>query len=203
MFTGIIRGVGRIATIDRHDGDARVEIDAGGAALGTPARGDSVAVNGVCLTAVDVSERGFVADVSAETLRTTTLGRLEEGAAVNLEPALRAGDPLGGHLVSGHVDGIGELLECTGDARSRRMRFAAPPALGRYIAVKGSIAVDGVSLTVNAVDGAGFEVNVVPHTLETTNLGGRAAGDAVNLEMDPVARYLERLLGERSATAKD
>lgn len=195
MFTGIIRGVGRVTTIDRHDGDARVEIDSGDAVLGTLARGDSVAVNGICLTAADVSERGFVADVSAETLRATTLGRLEEGAAVNLEPALRAGDPLGGHLVSGHVDGVGELLACDEDARSRRMRVAAPAALARYIAVKGSITVDGVSLTVNAVAGREFEVNIVPHTLAATNLGEREAGDTVNLEVDMLARYLERLLG--------
>lgn len=199
MFTGIVRGVGRVETLIESGGDARIEIDDRDASLGPLAPGDSVAVNGVCLTAVSVSDRGFAADVSAETLRSTTLGRLAAGAAVNLEPALRAGDTLGGHLVSGHVDGVGELLACGEDARSRHMRFAAPPALARYIAVKGSIAVDGISLTVNAVDGAGFEVNVVPHTLAATNLGERAVGDAVNLEVDPVARYLERLLAERGA----
>jgi riboflavin synthase len=202
MFTGIIRGVGRVAAVTGGDGDARIEIDDRDASLGPLAPGDSVAVDGVCLTAVTVNDRGFAADVSAETLRATTLGRLTSGAAVNLEPALRAGDPLGGHLVSGHVDGVGELLACGEEARSRRLRFAAPPALGRYIAVKGSITVDGVSLTVNAVDGAEFEVNVIPHTLIATNLGGRAAGDAVNLEVDPVARYLERLLAARGGNTE-
>lgn len=197
MFTGIIRGVGRVAAVADRGDDARIEIDGGNATLGSLAAGDSVAVDGVCLTAVDVSGRGFAADVSVETLRATTLGRLARGAAVNLEPALRAGDPIGGHLVSGHVDGVGELLAMAGEARSRRLRFAAPAPLGRYIAVKGSITVDGISLTVNAVDGAEFEVNVVPHTLAATNLGNRVAGDAVNLEVDLVARYLERLLAAR------
>lgn len=199
MFTGIVRGVGRVDAIARDGGDARLEIDDRDASLGPLAPGDSVAVDGVCLTVVSVSGRGFTADVSAETLRATTLGRLASGAAVNLEPALRAGEPLGGHLVSGHVDGVGELLTRVEDARSRRLRFAAPPALERYIAVKGSITVDGVSLTVNAVEGAEFEVNVIPHTLAATGLGERAAGDAVNLEVDLVARYLERLLAARGA----
>lgn len=199
MFTGIVRGVGRIVEIARDGGDARIRIDRGDAVLGPLALGDSVAVNGVCLTATAVDERGFAADVSAETLRATTLGRLGQGAAVNLEPALRAGDPLGGHLVSGHVDGVGELAESAEEARSKRLRFAAPAPLARYIAVKGSITVDGVSLTVNAVSDAGFEVNIVPHTLAATNLGERVPGDAVNLEVDQVARYLERLAAARDA----
>lgn len=203
MFTGIVRGVGRVGEMAESGGDARIEIALGGVDLGPLAIGDSVAVNGVCLTAVTVSESGFAADVSAETLRATNLESLREGAAVNLEPALRVGDPLGGHLVSGHVDGVGELLARDEDAHSRRMRFAAPAALARYIAVKGSITVDGVSLTVNDVVGREFEVNIVPHTLEATNLGEREVGDTVNLEVDSVARYIERLLGEREIAAKD
>lgn len=202
MFTGIIRGVGRLDTMVESGGDARVEIALGDANPGALTIGDSVAVNGVCLTAVTVNERGFAADVSAATLRATTLGGLREGAAVNLEPALRVGDPLGGHLVSGHVDGVGELLARDEDAHSRRMRFAAPEALARYIVVKGSITVDGISLTVNAVAGREFEVNIVPHTLTATNLGEREIGDTVNLEVDTVARYIERLLGERGANTE-
>lgn len=197
MFTGIVRGVGRIASIEDRGGDSLVGIDTAGADLGPVAPGDSIAVDGVCLTVTRVGESGFEADVSAETLRATTLGRLGPGAGVNLEPALAAGDRLGGHLVSGHVDGVGELVWRTEEARSRRLRFAVPPPLARYIAVKGSIAVDGVSLTVNAVVGAEFEVNIVPHTLTATNLGTLAVGDEVNLEVDLVARYLERLLDER------
>lgn len=203
MFTGIIRGVGRIKAIDHAGGDARLTIATGGVALGPLAVGDSVAVNGVCLTAATVGEEAFDADISTETLRATTLGQLARGAAVNLEPALRAGDPLGGHMVSGHVDGLGELLADTAEARSRRLRIAAPAHLVRYIAVKGSITVDGISLTVNAVDDAGFEVNIVPHTLTATNLGERAVGDAVNLEVDLVARYLERLLTARAPTTQE
>lgn len=199
MFTGIVRGVGRIASIEDRGGDSRVGIDTAGVDLGPVAPGDSIAVDGVCLTATRVGESGFEADVSAETLRATTLGRLGPDAPVNLEPALAAGDRLGGHLVSGHVDGVGELVSRTEEARSRRLRFAAPAPLARYIAVKGSITVDGVSLTVNAVAGAEFEVNIVPHTLTATNLGALAAGDQVNLEVDLVARYLERLLDERGA----
>lgn len=198
MFTGIVRGVGRIAGIEMAGGDARVDIDRGDADLGPVAVGDSVAVNGVCLTATTVTERGFTADVSAETLRATTLGRLERGAGVNLEPALRAGEPLGGHMVSGHVDGVGELRNVADEARSRRLRFAVPAALARYVAGKGSITIDGISLTVNAVEDDEFEVNIVPHTLDATNLGDRAVGDAVNLEVDLVARYLERLLAART-----
>ena len=199
MFTGIVRGVGRIASIEDRGGDSLVGIDTAGVDLGPVAPGDSIAVDGVCLTATRVGESGFEADVSAETLRATTLGRLGPDAAVNLEPALAAGARLGGHLVSGHVDGVGELVSRTEEARSRRLRFAVPAPLARYIAVKGSITVDGVSLTVNAVAGAEFEVNIVPHTLTATNLGALAAGDEVNLEVDLVARYLARLLDERGA----
>lgn len=197
MFTGIVRGTGRIVSLTRTGGDVRLAIDFADVDLPVPAVGDSVSVDGVCLTAAETADTRFAADVSRETLDTTTLGRLAEGARVNLEPALRAGDPLGGHMVAGHVDGIGELAERTPDARSWRLRYAAPPALGRYFARKGSVAVDGASLTINAADAQGFEINVVPHTMEATNIGMRQPGDPVNLEVDQVARYLERLLEAR------
>lgn len=197
MFTGIVRGIGRIVSVLETGGDVRLAIDFAGVDMPAPAAGDSVAVDGVCLTATETAETWFAVDVSRESLDTTTLGGLDEGAGVNLEPALRAGDPLGGHLVSGHVDGIGELAERRADARSWRLRYAAPPALSRYLARKGSVAVDGVSLTINAVDERGFEINAVPHTMEATNIGARRPGDSVNLEVDQVARYLERLLEAR------
>lgn len=197
MFTGIIRGFGRLAARAECGGDLRLDFDLGGVGIGPLALGDSVAVDGVCLTVAALSQTGFAADVSRESLATTTLGRLGEGARVNLEPAVRAGEPLGGHLVSGHVDAVGEVLERRRDARSWRIRYGAPTALLHYIAAKGSVAVDGVSLTVTTVGGAAFEVNLVPHTLAHTNLGERAPGAAVNLEVDQVARYLERLLATR------
>ena len=156
--------------------------------------GDSICVSGCCLTALEVAPRGFAADVSRETLSLTTLGGLQAGSKVNLEPSLRAGDSLGGHLVSGHVDGVGELVALHEDARSVRMRFRCPPGLSRYVARKGSIAIDGVSLTVNEVDGDEFGVNLIPHTQQVTTLGGRRPGQRVNLEIDQVARYVERLL---------
>jgi riboflavin synthase len=162
--------------------------------------GDSIAVNGVCLTAVELPGDGFVADVSRETLSLTGLGQLEPGGRVNLEKALTLATRLGGHLVSGHVDGLGKVVERHDDARSVRFAIDAPPELARYIAHKGSITVDGVSLTVNAVDGRRFELNIVPHTLQETIMGDYAAGRRVNLEVDLVARNLERLLlGEKAA----
>lgn len=197
MFTGIIRGVGQIAEQEAREGDVRLHIDTRGVDLGPVALGDSIAVDGVCLTAAALSDAGFTADVSRETLALTTLGDRMAGARVNLEPALRAGEPLGGHLVSGHVDGMGELVDRQADARSWRVWYRAPAELARYLARKGSITVDGVSLTVNGVDGDTFDVNLVPHTVDCTNLGDRAPGDRVNLEVDQVARYLERLLEVR------
>jgi riboflavin synthase len=157
--------------------------------------GDSIAVSGVCLTVVEVGAGAFSADVSNETLSLTTLGALSEGSPVNLEPALRVGDPLGGHLMSGHVDGIGRLLALEEDARSWRMRFDVPAALARYVARKGSIAIDGISLTVNEVEGREFGVNIIPHTFEATTLGSAVPGRAVNIEVDQIARYVERLAG--------
>ncbi len=200
MFTGIVQAVGRIAAKRTRGGDVRLRIEGDAPFFGRLAAGDSVAVSGVCLTAVDPSPQGFEADVSMETLRRTTLGELTVGDRVNLEPALTLATPLGGHLVSGHVDGVGEVLARRAEARSVRFRLRAPAALARYIAEKGSICVDGVSLTVNAVDGAEFELNIVPHTLAVTTLDAYRPGRRVNLEVDLVARYLERLLlGERAA----
>jgi riboflavin synthase len=200
MFTGIIQAVGKIAALETKGGDARLRIATGALDLGGVHIGDSIAVSGVCLTAVELPGDGFWADVSGETLARTTLGALRPGDAVNLEKALTPATPLGGHLVSGHVDGVGEVRERRAEARSVRFRIEAPAALARYVAAKGSICVDGVSLTVNAVDGASFELNIVPHTLAATTLGEFRPGRRVNLEVDLIARYLERLLlGERAA----
>ncbi len=196
MFTGIIEAVGRIARISGAGGDRRMRFEAPGYLSGTQL-GDSIAVNGICLTAIDCGDDFFDADLSAETLNLTTAGAWSVGAGVNLERALTASKPLGGHLVTGHVDGAGRLLERHEDARSWRFRFEAPAELARYIARKGSICIDGVSLTVNDVDGAHFGVNIIPHTLSHTTLGALRADDRVNLEVDLVARYLERLLASR------
>lgn len=202
MFTGIIQAVGRIAAIEQKGGDARVRVDAGGLDMAEVNTGDSIAVSGVCLTAVEHSVSDFVADVSGETLSRTTLGRLRPGDPVNLEKALTLGTPLGGHLVSGHVDGVGKVVSREPEGRSVRFRFEAPAALARYIAEKGSICVDGVSLTVNAVSGAQFTVNIVPHTLARTTLDNLRPGSEVNLEVDLLARYLERLmLGDDAASS--
>ncbi len=200
MFTGIIQAVGSIRRRDARGEDMRMVIEAGGLDLSRANIGDSIAVNGVCLTAVALSADGFEADVSGETLSRSTLGALREGDRVNLEAALTLATPLGGHLVSGHVDGLGEVIERRPDGRSERFRIRAPDTLARYIAEKGSICVDGVSLTVNRVDGAVFDVNIVPHTLSATTIGEFQPGRQVNLEVDIIARYLERLmLGERAA----
>ena len=204
MFTGIIEGVGRLAAREPRGGDVRFTFATGSLPWsGGPGEdvrlGESIAVNGVCLTVVAFDAGSFQADASTETLALTTLGTLAEGAALNLERAMRPSDRLGGHLVSGHVDGIGRVLSVHGDARAQRWRFAAPAPLLKYVAKKGSICVDGVSLTVNAVDGEGFEVALIPHTVAHTRFAETAVGDAVNLEIDLVARYVERLLGARAA----
>jgi len=193
MFTGIVHGRGRIVAIDDAEGgDLRLEIgcEVLERVLGV---GDSVAVDGVCLTALDPQRDAFRADVSRETLACTTLGARVVGDPVNLEPALTLATPLGGHLVSGHVDGIGTCVRREPEARSVRFGFEVPEALARYVAPKGAICIDGVSLTVNEVDGATFGVNIVPHTLETTGFAGIEPGTRVNLEVDMIARYLERL----------
>ena len=194
MFTGIIQAVGSIRVIEERDGDRRITIDTGGLALERAELGDSIAVNGVCLTAVEFESGAFVADVSRETLAVTTLEQLVPGARVNLEPALTLGTPLGGHLVSGHVDGVGAMVSSEPEARSTRMVFRLPDELARYVAKKGSICIDGTSLTVNDVQGSDFGVNIVPHTLEHTIMGGYEPGTAVNLEVDLIARYLEKLM---------
>lgn len=198
MFTGIIEGVGKLAAREDRGGDARFTFAVGNLPFDGVQLGESIAANGVCLTVVEFDAASFRADASTETLSLTTLGALPVGAALNLERAMRPGDRLGGHLVSGHVDGIGRVLSVHDDARAQRWRFAAPAALLRYIAKKGSICVDGVSLTVNEVDDKGFEVALIPHTVAHTRFAETQAGDAVNLEIDLVARYVERLLGERS-----
>ncbi|MGY0797671.1 riboflavin synthase [Lysobacter sp. A286] len=202
MFTGIIEGVGRLAARDSRGGDARLVIEVGSLPFEQVALGESIAVNGTCLTVVEFDVSGlqnsvFQADASNETLALTTLGQLPIGAPVNLERAMRPTDRLGGHMVSGHVDGVGAVATISPDARAQRWRFTAPPAVLRYIAKKGSICVDGVSLTVNEVDADGFEVALVPHTVAHTAFADTRLGDAVNLEVDLVARYVERLLQGR------
>ncbi|HET9485569.1 MAG TPA: riboflavin synthase [Xanthomonadales bacterium] len=193
MFTGIIQAVGAIASVDDRGGDVRLVLDAGAFPLDDVAIGDSIAVSGVCLTVVGRGGALLEFDVSNETLACTTLGQRRPGDAVNLEKALRLADRLGGHLVSGHVDGVARVLAIEPDARAQRWRFALPASLARYVAAKGSICIDGVSLTVNAVDDAGFDVALIPHTIAATTFRDRRAGDDVNLEVDLVARYLERL----------
>ena len=194
MFTGLIEGVGSLAGREMRGGDARLHVDVGTLRFDDVKLGESIAVNGVCLTVVAFDQRSFEADASNETLALTTLGGLAVGGPLNLERAMRADDRLGGHLVSGHVDGVGRVLRIEPDARAQRWTFAVPQPLQRYIAQKGSICVDGVSLTVNAVDDGGFEVALVPHTITHTAFARISVGDAVNLEVDLVARYVERLL---------
>jgi len=193
MFTGLVQAVGRLHQVETRGGDLRLRILAGGLPMADVQLGESIAVSGVCLTVVEFDHLSFAADVSNETLSLTTLGALPIGASVNLERALLPTTRLGGHLVAGHVDGLGRVEKVWDDGRSQRWRFSAPPHLLRYIASKGSICVDGVSLTVNVADGTGFEVNLVPHTVANTAFAHTAVGAAVNLEVDLIARYLERL----------
>lgn len=195
MFTGIVRGVGRVLRLERRGGDVRLHVDARAPGLDDVQLGDSIAVSGVCLTVVELPSSGIGFDVSNETLSLTTLGQLTAGDVVNLEPALRLADRLGGHLVSGHVDGVGKVASVSADARSQRWTFEVPAGLGKYIASKGSVCIDGTSLTVNAVDGLRFGVNLVPHTVAHTTFHARRTGDPVNVEVDMLARYVERLLG--------
>jgi riboflavin synthase len=194
MFTGIVQDVGRIVALETLGGDTRLTVAVDRLDLSRAAIGDSIAVAGVCLTAIAFAPRAFSADVSHETLTITTVGDWRVGRRVNLEPALRAGDALGGHLMSGHVDGVAELRAKLGEARSQRFRICVPQPLARYFARKGSVALDGVSLTVNQVEQQELEVNLVPHTLAATTLGELAVGERVNLEVDLIARYTERLL---------
>lgn len=193
MFTGIIQDLGRVAGLEAAEGGARLSVD--WSSPRAVARGESVAVSGVCLTALEDSQGRMRFDLSAETLKLTTLGSLKAGAKVNLEKALRAGDSLGGHLVAGHVDGIGTLQEVMAQGEGRELTFEAPAAMAVFLADKGSVAVNGVSLTPIRVRGSRFSVALIPHTLEATDLGALKAGDKVNLEADQVARYVARQLG--------
>jgi len=200
MFTGIIQTVGDVVAMERRSGDLRITIQAPELDWADVELGDSIAANGVCLTAVELPTHGYVADVSIETMNLTTVKNWQVGTRINLEKALTPSSRLGGHLVSGHVDGVGEVISRTADARSERFSIRAPKVLAKYIAHKGSITIDGTSLTVNAVKGDVFELNIVPHTLQWTTLDGFRAGTLINLEVDVIARYLERLLlGDRAA----
>lgn len=194
MFTGIIQAVGEIAAMSKVGGDVRMSIVADGLPFSNYAVGESIAVNGACLTATALRQDGFDTDVSTETLAVTSLADLREGSRVNLEPSLSLGDRLGGHLVSGHVDCTGTVTSLAEDARSLRVSIEIPTEFARYVARKGSICVDGVSLTVNSVSANQFDLNIIPHTAETTTIGGYATGTIVNIEVDLLARYLERLL---------
>lgn len=194
MFTGIILAKGQVASAVERGGDLELGVDAAGLDTERIAIGDSICVQGVCLTVTRKQGVRFFADVSRETMAKTTLGKLSVGAHVNLEPSLRAGDALGGHLVSGHVDALGTLRRMAQDARSWRMEFELPADLSRFVAAKGSICINGVSLTVNNVAGLHLDVNIIPHTFAVTTLGELRPGDEVNIEIDVVARYLERLM---------
>jgi riboflavin synthase len=194
MFTGIIIATGRVASLAEKGGDLELGIDAAALDFNRIAIGDSVSVQGACLTVTRMQDTRFYADVSRETMAKTTLGTFSAGMRVNLEPSLRAGDALGGHWVSGHVDAVGRLKTLVQDARSWRLEFELPAPLMRFVAPKGSICVDGVSLTVNKVEGRRFDVNIIPHTLEVTTLGGLKVDDGVNIEIDVIARYIERLM---------
>lgn len=193
MFTGIISAIGEIAELEHRQGDVRISIHAPELGFDDVRLGDSIACNGVCLTAVELIANGFIADVSVETLSLTTIEHWALNSRINLEKAMQASDRFGGHIVSGHVDGIGEVVSLHEDARSWRFTIKAPDNLAKYIAQKGSITVDGTSLTVNAINGSEFELNIVPHTMIHTVISDYQVGTKVNLEVDLIARYLERL----------
>lgn len=194
MFTGIIQAKGSIAALERRGGDVRLSVQSDGLPFASYDVGESIAVNGVCLTAVELRAGGFDTDVSVETLDVTSLGSLGVGDNVNLEPSLSLGDRLGGHLVSGHVDCLGTVTSRKADARSIRFTVEIPEEFARYVARKGSVTVDGVSLTVNDVSATSFEVNIIPHTADVTIIGDYSVGTSINVEVDLLARYIERLL---------
>jgi riboflavin synthase len=196
MFTGIVQATGTVAAIKKLGGDVRLSVQSTGLPFSTYAVGESIAVNGACLTATALRDDGFDTDVSVETLDVTSLGNLAVGAMVNLEPALSFGERLGGHLVSGHVDCLGTVADIRKDARSLRLRIEIAADFARYVARKGSICVDGVSLTINSVSGNSFDLNIIPHTVETTIIGEYAVGTGVNIEVDLLARYIEHLLAK-------
>jgi riboflavin synthase len=201
MFTGIIQAIGNVEELQARGGDMRLRINTGKLPLDDVALGDSICTSGVCLTVIELPGDGYWADVSVESLNFTTLGNLESGSPVNLEKALTPASRLGGHIVSGHVDGVGEVVSLNEDARSVRVVLRAPDSLARYIAPKGSICVDGTSLTVNRVSGAEFDLNIIPQTMAETTFGQYRPGSRVNLEVDVIARYLERLIqGDAAAT---
>ncbi len=197
MFTGIVQSIGKVTSLERRTSDVRITVDIGKLSIEELSAGDSIAVNGVCLTAVRTLGHAFAADVSNETLSCTTLREFRAGTPVNLELALTPSTRMGGHIVSGHVDGVGVIRQKVPDGRSIRFQIGMPKNLARYVAVKGSVSVDGVSLTVNEVNPDGFQVNIVPQTLTETTLGTAKSGQTVNLEVDLLARYLERLLSQR------
>ena len=205
MFTGIIKAIGEVGQITPQGGDMRLSIESAGIPWTEFAVGESISVNGVCLTAVELSAGGFLTDVSLETLEVTALKGLETGSRVNLEPALALGERLGGHLVSGHVDCVGTIKARESAARSVRLDLEIPQEYRRYVAKKGSVCIDGVSLTVNEVSDALFSVNIIPHTADMTIIGDYKIGTVVNIEVDLLARYLERLLttGDDSGITKD
>lgn len=205
MFTGIIKAIGTIERIEKKGGDLRLTIISADLPWPEYAIGESISINGVCLTAVEFLHNGFVADVSVETTDVTALANLSEGGKVNLEPSISVGERLGGHLVSGHVDCVGRIKTRETDARSVRLSVEIPAEVSRYIAKKGSVCIDGVSLTVNEVSGNTFDVNIIPHTAEVTIIGGYQVGSEVNIEVDLLARYVERLLGsgDESAITKE
>ena len=197
MFTGIVETLGRVVQLERSGGDASLSVEAGEEFIKTLEPGASVLVAGVCLTATRLEDKSFTADVSSETLACTTLGGWREGEAVNLERALRFGDSVDGHLVSGHVDAVARVVARVSEARSERFEIETPAALAGLIAPKGAVCLDGVSLTVNDASSVKFNVNIIPHTLESTTFSSRRPGDGVNLEVDLLARYVERCLARR------
>ena len=201
MFTGIIKAIGRIERMQPQGGDLRLTITSADLPWQRYAIGESISINGICLTAIEYRKNGFVADVSVETIRATALANLAEGSRVNLEPSVSVGERLGGHLVSGHVDCVGRIKTRETDARSVRLMLEIPPEYGRFIARKGSVCVDGVSLTVNEVSKNTFGVNIIPHTADATIIGDYRPGTEVNIEVDLLARYVERLLGNSEESA--
>ncbi len=205
MFTGIIKAIGKVERMEPRGGDLRLTITSAGLPWEEFTVGESIAINGVCLTAVEFLQNGFVADVSVETTKVTALANLAEGSKVNLEPSVSLGERLGGHLVSGHVDCVGQIKTREADARSVRLVVGMPVEYSRYVAKKGSVCVDGVSLTVNEVSNDTFSVNIIPHTADVTIIGDYRTGTEVNIEVDLLARYIERLLadGDESAITKE
>ena len=200
MFTGIIEAVGKVVAVEPVDGDVRLHIDTASLPMDAVQLGDSIATNGVCLTVIEKTSTGYCADVSVESLDLTTIREWQAGTTVNLERALTPESRLGGHIVSGHVDGIGEVVSRHPDARSERFLIRVPTNMAKYVAHKGSITIDGTSLTVNSVNGCEFDVNIVPHTIANTVMGRYQSGTKINLEVDVIARYLERLLlGDKAA----